>query len=122
MPKIFISYRRHDSAEVTKRLQGRLENEFDPGSVFYDIDSIPKGVDFRKRLSGAVEQSDVLLAVIGGSWLNATYREGPKVGQRRLDNPDDYVRIEIESALSLGVPVIPVLVDGTNMPAETDLP
>jgi eukaryotic-like serine/threonine-protein kinase len=122
MPKIFISYRRHDTADVTKRLHGRLENQFEPGSVFYDIDSIPPGVDFRKRLSGAVEQSDALLAVIGGSWLNATYREGPKQGQRRLDDPDDYVRIEIESALSLGVPVIPVLVDGTTMPGDADLP
>ena len=119
MPKIFISYRRHDSADVTKRLHGRLANEFDS---FYDIDSIPAGVDFRKRLSGAVEQSDALLAVIGGSWLNAAFGEGPKLGQRRLDDPDDYVRIEIESALALGVPVIPVLVDGTVMPAEADLP
>jgi eukaryotic-like serine/threonine-protein kinase len=116
MPKIFISYRRQDSAEVTKRLHGRLEGHFQPGSVFYDIDSIPPGVDFRKRLSGSVEQSDALLAVIGNSWLDAAFQEGPKQGQRRLDDPDDYVRIEIEAALSLGVPVIPVLVDGAFMP------
>jgi eukaryotic-like serine/threonine-protein kinase len=122
MPKLFISYRRNDSADVTRRLHGRLESEFERGSVFYDIDSIPAGVDFRKRLSGAVEQSDAMLAVIGGSWLGAVYRDGPKQGQRRLDDPDDYVRIEIEAALSLGVPVIPVLVDGTTMPAEADLP
>ncbi len=120
MPKIFISYRRHDSAEVTKRLHGRLAHEFDS---FYDIDSIPPGVDFRKRLSGAVEQSDALLAVIGsGSWLNATYRDGPKQGERRLDDSDDYVRIEIEAALTLGVPVIPVLVDGASMPTGEALP
>lgn len=122
MPKIFISYRRQDSAEVTKRLHGRLEGQFESGSVFYDIDSIPKGVDFRKRLSGSVEQSDALLAVIGDRWLDAAYPDGPKQGERRLDDPDDYVRIEIEAALSLGVPVIPVLVDGASMPKGEALP
>jgi len=122
MPKVFISYRRNDSADIVKRLHSRLEMQFEPGSVFYDIDSIPAGVDFRKRLSGAVEQSDALLAVIGNCWLDAAYQNGAKQGKRRLDDPDDYVYIEIEAALSLGVPVIPVLVDGTSMPAETDLP
>jgi eukaryotic-like serine/threonine-protein kinase len=122
MPKVFISYRRQDSSEVAKRLHGRLEHQFEPGSVFYDIDSIPPGVDFRNRLSGAVEQSDALLAVIGGSWLNAAYQDGPKQGERRLDDPDDYVRIEIEAALTLGVPVIPVLVDGAAMPTGAALP
>ncbi len=122
MPKVFISYRRQDSAEVTKRLQGRLQNQFESGSVFYDIDSIPPGVDFRNRLSGAVEQSDALLAVIGARWLDAAYTEGPKQGARRLEDPDDYVRIEIEAALSLGVPVIPVLVDGASMPTGAALP
>src|SRR5580704_2352831 len=122
MPKVFISYRRQDSAEVTKRLQGRLQNHFVSGSVFYDIDSIPPGDDFRNRLSGAVEQSDALLAVIGARWLDAAYTEGPKQGARRLDDPDDYVRIEIEAALSLGVPVIPVLVDGASMPKGAALP
>jgi hypothetical protein len=119
MPKIFISYRRQDSADVTKRLHGRLANEFDS---FYDIDSIPPGVDFRKRLSSSVEQSDALLAVIGGGWLDAAFQDGPKQGKRRLDDEDDYVRIEIEAALTLGVPVIPVLVDGASMPKGEALP
>jgi hypothetical protein len=122
MPNIFISYRRNDSAELTRRLHERLEHEFESGSAFYDIDSIPPGVDFRNRLIAALEQADVLLAVIGIRWLNETYADGARQGKRRLDYPDDYVRIEIESALSVGVPIIPVLVDGAAMPTEAELP
>jgi eukaryotic-like serine/threonine-protein kinase len=122
MPKIFISYRRQDSADFARRLQGRLTNTFGDGSVFFDIDSIPAGVEFRKRLSSAVEQSDAVLALIGSTWLSANYKEGQRSGERRLDDPDDYVRIEIEAALSLGVPVIPVLLDGAPMPTATQLP
>ena len=87
-----------------------------------DIDSIPFSVDFRKRLNDAVHQTDVLLAVIGDHWLNASFDGGPKHGKRRLEEPDDYVRIEIESALSLGIPVVPVLVGRASMPDEADLP
>jgi hypothetical protein len=122
MPKTFISYRRNDSAEVTKRLHDRLEIQFGPQSVFMDIDSIPPGVDFRKRLSDAVQQTDVLLAVIGDGWLDASYQDGPKRGKRRLEDPEDYVRIEVEAALALGIPVIPVLVGEASMPAEATLP
>ena len=118
MPKIFISYRRQDSSKVAMQLRGRLEGQFQPGSVFYDIDSIPKGVDFRDRLSAALKESDALLAVIGHGWFDAAYEDGPKQGQRRLDGGvDDYVRIEIEDALALGVPLIPVLVEA--LPCRT---
>ena len=85
MPKTFISYRRNDSAEVTKRLHDRLEIQFGPQSVFMDIDSIPPGVDFRKRLSDAVQQTDVLLAVIGDGWLGEQYEQyDEQYGDRRI--------------------------------------
>jgi hypothetical protein len=122
MPKIFISYRRQDSADVTGRLHDCLDAQFGRESVFMDIDSIPFSVDFRKRLNDSVQQTDVLLAVIGDHWLDASFEKGPKTGKRRLEDPDDYVRIEIESALSLGIPVVPVLVGRASMPSEADLP
>jgi hypothetical protein len=122
MPKIFISYRREDSEAVTGRIDDRLVPHFGRGRVFLDVDTIPFGVDFRKHLDQAVGRCDVLLAVIGEQWLNARYPDGPKRGQRRLDDPADFVRLEIQSALARGIPVIPVLVGKATMPREEDLP
>ncbi len=121
MPKIFVSYRRDDSEHVTGRIYDRLEPHFGGDNVFMDIDSIPFGVDFREHLDRAVGQCDVLLAVIGEQWLNIGYREGSKQG-RRLDEPTDFVRIEIQSALTRGIPVIPVLVGRAEMPGEQEMP
>ncbi len=87
-----------------------------------DVDRIPFGVDFRKHLDEAVSQCDILLAVIGEDWLEVRFDEGPRQGQRRLDDPADYVRIEIVSALARGIPVIPVLVGRARMPSEQELP
>jgi eukaryotic-like serine/threonine-protein kinase len=122
MPKIFVSYRRQDSADVTSRLNDRLGAQFGRDSIFLDIDSIPFSVDFRKRLNEGIQQCDVLLAIIGDHWLTSSFDGGSKTGKRRLEDPDDYVRIEIESALSLGIPVVPVLVGRASMPSEADLP
>jgi HEPN domain-containing protein len=122
MSKIFMSYRRQDSADVTGRLHDRLETHFGQGAVFIDIDAIPLGLDFRKHLGDAVNQCDVLLAVIGDHWLDARYENGHNKGQRRLDDPHDFVRIEIESALARGIPVVPLLVGRNAMPAVADLP
>ena len=122
LPKLFLSYRRHDSADTTERLGDQLKAHFGQESVFIDIDGIPIGADFRKHLENAVSQCDVFLAVIGKNWLDAAYDDGPQKGNRRLDDPDDWVRIEIESALNRGIPVVPVLIGGTPMPGKTDLP
>jgi TIR domain len=122
MSKLFISYRRDDSADITGRLHDRLKGHFGDGTIFLDIDNIPFGMDFRQSIGDAVNQCDVLLAVIGDLWLDARNADGPQQGCRRLDDPHDYVRIEIESALARGIPVVPLLVGKAVMPAEADLP
>jgi len=86
--------------------------------VFKDVDSIPLGKDFRAVISEAVGQCEVLLAVIGRDWLNTAGDDG----KRRIDDPNDYVHIEIAAALSRHIPVIPVLVENTPMPRAADLP
>jgi formylglycine-generating enzyme required for sulfatase activity len=117
MPKIFICYRRDDSAGMAGRIYDRLEARFGRENLCMDIDAIPLGVDFREYLQSAVEQCDVLLAIIGKNWFGRT----PE-GSRRLDDAKDFVRIEIEAALARNIFVIPVLIDQVRMPAETELP
>jgi formylglycine-generating enzyme required for sulfatase activity len=116
MTKIFISYRRQDSIGVTGRIYDRLRAQFGDGAVFMDVDSIPIGVDFREHLDAAVGQCDVVLAVMGTKWAGETD------ARRRLDDPRDFVRIELESALNRNLPVIPILIDHASMPDEADLP
>lgn len=121
MPKIFISYRREDSQYQADRLHNALKKYVaDPErDVFIDVDNLPIGVDFADHLDAQVAQCDVLLALIGSAWLNASAGPG---GARRLDDPKDFVRIEIASALKRGIPVAPVLLDGAAMPREDQLP
>lgn len=117
MSRIFISYRRKDALAVAARLFERLEAHFGKDTVFMDIDTIPPGVDFRKFIADSVAKAAVVLTLIGDTWLAASD------GQlRRLDDPNDFVRIEIESALSHGVLLIPVLIAGTPMPRSAALP
>ncbi len=117
MPKLFISYRRNDSADATGRLHDRLKTRFREEAIFYDIQSIPLGVDFRTYIRAEVSRCDVLLAIIGEAWVGAADDR-----HRRLDDPDDLVRIEIETALARDIPVIPVLIGSASMPSEEDLP
>jgi TIR domain len=118
MARIFISYRRSESAYVAAPLSEKLQQRFGQDSVFYDIDNIPLGVDFREHIGNAVGQCDVLLVLIGEQWLTAA----DKTGKKRLDDAGDYVRIEIESALKRNIPVIPVLLGEATMPSADDLP
>jgi formylglycine-generating enzyme required for sulfatase activity len=118
MSKILISYRREDSADVTGRIYDRLVQNFGQGAIFKDVDSIPLGVDFRTFLDEQVARCEVFLAVIGWDWMK---KRGSK-GKSRLENPGDFVRIEIESALKRQIPVIPVLVGGASIPAAEQLP
>jgi TIR domain len=118
MPQIFLSYRRSDSEYIAPMLSEKLQQHFGEDSVFFDVDTIPLGVDFREYIEKNVAQCDVLIAIIGDQWLRAVDGKG----NRRLDDPSDFVRIEIESALKRSIPVIPVLVDKVEMPAADDLP
>ncbi|MGB7085596.1 MAG: SUMF1/EgtB/PvdO family nonheme iron enzyme [Phormidesmis sp.] len=118
MSRIFISYRRTDSAAEAGRIYDYLENKFGYESIFKDVDTIDAGDDFRERLNEAVGQCQILLAVIGRSWLQAK----DEAGRRRLDNPADWVRLEIETALQRKIRVIPILLEGVAMPTVSDLP
>jgi hypothetical protein len=118
MPKIFCCYRRNDSSHQAGRIFDHLALHFSKDELFKDVDSMPLGLDFRKVLTEKVVQCDVLLALIGDSWL----RSADATGARRLDDPSDFVRIEIETALGRGIPVIPVLVGQAGVPRPEDLP
>jgi hypothetical protein len=117
-PKLFISYRRDDSAGYSGRVHDRLRREFGGNLLFMDVDSIPLGVNFSKVLVEEVAKCDTLIAVIGPDWLDARDEKG----HRRLDKPDDFVRIEIGTALKRGIPVIPILLEGTRVPKADQLP
>ena len=118
MPRIFVNYRREDAAGHARLLYQTLAGEFGAESVFMDIDTLELGEDFVERVDDAVGECDALIAVIGHNWLSSTDR----AGQRRLDHPDDFVRLEIASALERKVRVIPVLVHGGIMPLAEELP
>lgn len=114
---IAISYRREDSLPVAGRLYDRLQNEFGRGNVFMDFDSIPYGVDFRDHIKQMIDQSKVLVAMIGPDWAGKRRHQG-----RRIDDPADFVRLEIGYALNRKLPIIPVLVNNAQMPGPEQLP
>lgn len=118
MPNIFLSYRRSDSDDIAGRIYDRLVAHFDKGSIFFDVDTIPLGIDFREFLQGEVQQCQVLVAIIGPTWLSAIGDDG----HRRLDSTADWVRIELETALVRQIPIIPLLVRGARLPKATELP
>jgi hypothetical protein len=116
--RIFMSYRRQDTAYATGWLFDRLAETYGRAHVFKDVDSLQPGDDFVAVIETAVGACSVLLALIGDEWL--TVADGN--GRRRIDDPHDFVRLEIEAALTRGVPVIPILVDGARMPQPTEVP
>lgn len=116
--RIFISYRREETAYPAAWLFDRLAGHFGRDQIFKDVDSIELGDDFVERITTAVGSCEVLLALIGGRWLTVTDEDG----HRRLDNPGDFVRLEIEAALTRNVRVIPILVDEARMPRVEELP
>ncbi len=118
MSRIFINYRRQDSEGYVGRLYDYLAQHFERGDLFMDVDSIKPGADFVTVLEEAVANCDVFLAVIGPQWSSIS----DESGKRRLENWNDFVRIEIASALKQNKLVIPVLVGHARMPAPDDLP
>jgi DivIVA domain-containing protein len=116
---VFISYRRDDERSFAGRLYDRLSSHFPHDQIFMDVDSLELGFDFEEAIDRWLARCSVMLVVIGEKWLNCAGSDG----QRRLENPDDFVRLEVEAALAReGVRVIPVLVDGASAPSSLNLP
>lgn len=116
--KLFISYRRDDAEEAAGRLSDHLVTQFGRENIFMDVDGIDPGRDFRKVIDETLTQCDVLLGVIGKNWIDAKDASG----NRRLEDPSDFVRLEIASALRRDIPVIPVRVQGATIPKADQLP
>jgi len=116
--RIFMSYRREETAYPAAWLFERLASHFGRDQIFKDVDSIELGDDFVEVITTAVGSCEVLLALIGSRWLTVTDQDG----HRRLDDPSDFVRLEIEAALTRNVRVIPILVDEARMPRADELP
>src|SRR5262245_17395987 len=116
-PRIFISYRRSDSAAMVGRIYDRLAARYKQESVFRDINKMPLGKNFYEHIKEELADCDVVLVVIGPQWL-ATDAQG----QSRIQQADDPVRLEVEAALGSGAAVIPVLVEGAAIPKSADLP
>ena len=118
MRAIFISYRRNDTEGEAGRLFDDLVEQFGEDSVFMDVTTIEAGRDFRKVIDESVASCGALLAIIGKNWVDAK----SDTGNRRLDDPTDFVRLETASALRRDIPVIPVIVRGATMPHPEHLP
>ncbi|MBP5998395.1 MAG: toll/interleukin-1 receptor domain-containing protein [Azonexus sp.] len=118
MDGIFISYRRDDSAGYAGRLYDRLAAHFGAERVFMDVEGIEPGLDFVDAIEEAVSSCRVLIAVIGDEWTNSA----DAAGRRRLDDPNDFIRLETGAALKRGIRVVPVLVGGAVMPLAAELP
>lgn len=118
MAGIFICYRREDTAPYAGRLIDRLAREFSDDQVFMDIDNIEPGDDFAEVIDERLATCNVVIALMGREWLRCK----DKAGQRRVDKPDDFVRMELTRALARKIRVIPVLVAAADMPASNELP
>lgn len=118
MPGIFICYRREDSAGHAGRLFDRLVEHFGNDRVFLDVAGIEPGLDFVEAIEEAVGSSDAVVVVIGREWLNCTDAQG----RRRLEDPKDFIRLEVATALRRDIRVIPVLVQGASTPDSQYLP
>ena len=115
---VFLSYRRSDCQAQANGLHDGLIHRIPSASIFMDVDSIPYGVDFEEHIRKAIQKCDIVLVLIGDNWLDKE-----SSGRRRIDEPEDFVRLEIENSLeSPEVRVIPVLVEGAVMPRSADLP
>jgi hypothetical protein len=118
MGRIFISYRRDDTEYISGYIYEHLARIFGKDRIFFDVDTIAGGVDYRKAINDAIADTAIMLVVIGPTWLTA--EATPAV--RRLTQPNDPVRLEIEAAIQRNVPIFPLLVQQASVPAENELP
>jgi TIR domain len=117
-PRVFLSYRREDTSGHAGRLYDVLVERYGESNVFMDVDTIDVGDDFAEAITRAVASCDALIALIGRRWLNAVNADG----RRRLDDPNDFVRLELEAALERDIPVVPARVQGARQPPAAELP
>jgi len=117
MAKIIISYRRSDSDVFAGRVHDRIVSRYGDQSAFIDVDNIPFGKDFRVHIQEELASADAVLVIVGPKWLGSA-----RGGRSRILDATDPVRIEVETALSRGIPTIPILVAGTSMPKPEQLP
>jgi len=117
MTRVFVSYRREDSMAITGRLCDRFRDKFGGEKVFVDIDDIPYGANFVKAIEETLRTCHVVVVVIGDRWLGKRTR-----GKSRLDNANDFVRMELAIAMSQSKEILPILVGDARMPAPDDLP
>src|SRR5438067_1476596 len=117
MPKMMISYRRADTDVIAGRIHDWLGRQYGADSVYFDVESIPFGVDFRTHIRQAVTDSELMIVVIGQQWLG-----GNENGRSRIHETNDFVRFEVETALECNIPIIPVLVGTAHMPTPDELP
>ena len=118
MNTIFLSYRRDDSAGYSGRLADCLVKVFGDQQVFRDFEDIDPGQNFVESIRSNLSSADVILVLMGDLWLNAK----DELGNRRLDNPEDFVRLEIETAIKRNIHIIPILINDAKMPKASDLP
>jgi hypothetical protein len=118
MTMIMVSYRRADAPDMAGRISDYLVAKYGEKSIFFDVNSIATGIDYRRRIESAIRGSDVMIAVIGLHWLG----QNPDGQKPRIHDPGDPVRVEIETALAQKVPIFPLLVNGAKMPEESELP
>jgi hypothetical protein len=116
--RIFINYRRADAAPYARDIYGALSDHFGTDAVFMDIDKIELGTDFSEALDGALDDCHILIALIGRDWLTAADGHG----LIRIEQPDDYVRLELEAGLRRNIRIIPVLVQDTSMISTSSWP
>src|SRR5437762_5109992 len=117
MPTIFLNYRRSDTGGYAGRLADALERRFGKNTVFQDTEAIEPGTNFVNAIDAAIARCEAVVVLIGDTWLNERNDDGTP----RLDDPHDFVRLEVASALRAGKPVLPVLVESATMPAESAL-
>ncbi|MEU7811083.1 TIR domain-containing protein [Pseudonocardia sp. NPDC049154] len=117
-PRIFLSYRRSDSAAATAAVYAALSERYHARNVFMDVHTIHPGRDFRREIARVIARCDAAFVIIGRSWTRVT----DEFGRLRLEAPDDPVRLEVETALGAALDVVPVLVDGAALPGPVELP
>lgn len=116
--QIFISYRRADSQDITGRIHDRLADEFGEDNIFFDISDIKPGDEFPEHIKIAAENCKIMLVIIRDDWIDIK----DEYGKQRLDDPEDWVRREVQIGLSKKKKIIPILINDTQMPRKSQLP